>query len=337
MSSLHNSLNENLIFNVYKKIGLITLVTIAIILLVGFIEPRFYSKINQLNILRNMAFLLLVAYGQMLVMIVGGFDLSVGAVAAFGSIVGATVMSNFGGTECGYESMCLTPITVGFLASLIAGLFVGLINGLIVAIGRVSAFMVTLAMMMVVEGLIIYWTNGTPVYGLPDFFTKQLGRGIWFGAPLIFWVSILLGIMLWFLQNKMTYGGYIYAVGGNISSARNTGLPVIKVMISAYMLSGMFAALSGIFMAARIGSGQASIGGSLMIESIAAAVIGGVSLRGGIGRVEKVIVGCLLLAVVQNALNLLRVDSKMQSMAMGLVLLIAVALDQLNIRRNNNA
>lgn len=321
--------SENLFVRISQRFGFITLVTIIIIILVGFLEPRFYSKLNQLNVLRNTAFLLLVAYGQMLVMIVGGFDLSVGAIAALGSIVGATVMQAIGGVQCDIDASCTASILLGMSAGILAGLLVGFLNGVIVAIGGVSPFMVTLAMMMAIEGFILFWTNGTPIYGLPELFTKQFGRGVFFNAPMIFWIGIVLGGFLWVFQNRTATGSHLYAIGGNLQSARNTGLAVNRITILAYTASGAFASLSGMFIAARIGSGQAGIGGSLMIESIAAAVIGGVSLRGGVGRVERVIIGCLLLAVMQNSLNLLRIESKFQSMVMGLVLLIAVALDQL--------
>lgn len=327
--------HDGFIAALLRRLGVVTLLLIVLIIVIGLLEPRFFSRLNQLNVLRNAAFLILAAYGQMLVMIVGGFDLSVGVVAALSSIATATVMGAMGGMSCSADLSCGWTILLGVSAGLASGVLVGLINGLCVALGRVSAFMITLGMMTVVGGIVVYWTNGVPIYGIPESMTAVLGRGAWFRLPIAFWLAMAIGALLWLILNHTRLGLYLYAVGSNIQASRMTGLPTTRTLLLAYMCSGLFAAMAGILMASRIGSGQAGIGGSLMIQSIAAAVIGGVSLRGGVGKVERVIAGCLLLAIVENSLNLLRIESKLQALVMGVILLAAVSLEQLSLKRSH--
>jgi len=319
-------------------IGLLPILLILIVLVVSLVEPRFTGLFNVLNILRQTSFLAIIACGQMLVLIVGGFDLSVGALVALTSTVMAKSMQLL--SVAMPEEVGLV-IVLGVLAGLGCGLVIGLINGLCVAFLKISPFMVTLGTLWIATGVGLLLTNGIPVYGMPDEFVKGFGRALWFpgfltntGLPATFYVAIGIVALVWVLQRKTLLGRYIYAIGGNQQAALVSGVSTSFIIVLTYVLCSLLASTSGILATARLGSGQATMGGDLlMLQSIAAAVIGGVSLRGGIGRVELVALSALFLSVLTNAMNLLRIDSKMQLVVLGVVLIAAVALDELSKRR----
>lgn len=321
---------ETLLLTV-TAIGLLPLLLVAGVAVLAVVEPRFLGVFNVLNILRTASVLAVVASGQMLVLIVGGFDLSVGAVVALSSTVGATVMAAVGAS--GAASPML-GITAGVAAGLGAGLAVGLVNGLCVAVLKLSPFMVTLGTLSVAAGLALLLTNGIPVYGVPDAFVSGFGRALWLGVPSSLVVGCLVLGCLALLQRYTLAGPVLRAIGGNPQAARVSGLAVRGWTIAAYMACSGLAALTGLLLTARIGSGQASLGGMTMtLESIATAVIAGVSLRGGAGRVEMVALGAVFLTVISNAMNLSRVDSKVQLVILGMILIAAVAIDELGKRR----
>lgn len=305
--------------------GLLPLLTLLLIAAIALYEPRFFNRLNLFNVLRNSSFLMIAAAGQMIVLIVGGFDLSVGAVAALTSVVTALVMSLL---AAAMPESTLAVILLGVAAGLACGLTVGVANGLCVALLRVSPFMVTLGSLSVASGAALYLTTGIPVYGMPDAFTKGFGRALFLGLPLPFWIALAILALVWVVQRRTKLGRYFYAIGGNAHAARVSGVPVTFYLVTAYALCGLFASVTGVLLTARVGSGQATVGTTLMLESIAAAVIGGVSLRGGVGRVEMVALSALFLTIITNGLNLVRVDSKLQPVVIGVVLILSVALER---------
>lgn len=312
-------------------IGLLPVLMVGSVALIGLLEPRFFGFFNVLNVLRTASFLAIVASGQMLVLIVGGFDLSVGAVVALSSVVGATAMAGLVALLPGAPAMAAL---LGLLAGLAAGGAVGLVNGLCVAWLRVSPFMVTLGTMSVAGGIALLLTNGIPVYGLPAGFVDDFGRALWFGIPAMVFVAVGVVALIWFFQKRTVAGRHLHAIGGNPQAALVSGVNTRRHLVGAYVGCSVLAALTGMLLTARIGSGQASLGGlDMTLQSIATAVIAGVSLRGGIGRVEMVAVGAVFLAVVTNAMNLLRVDSKLQLVVLGIILVLAVAFDEFGKRR----
>lgn len=306
-------------------VGLLPLLTILLVVAIGLIEPRFFNQLNFFNIVRNAAFLMIAACGQMLVLIVGGFDLSVGAVAALASVATALVMAAAASAQ---PESVLVPILQGVAAGLACGVAFGLINGLCVAFLRVSPFMVTLGTLSVASGIALYVTTGIPVYGMPDAFTRGFGRAVLLGLPLSFWIALAIVTVVWIAQRRTKLGRYLYAIGGNPHAARVSGVPVRLYLVLAYTFCSLLAALTGVLLTARVGSGQATVGTTLMLESIAAAVIGGVSLRGGVGRAPMVALAALFLSVIGNGMNLLRIDSKLQPVVMGVVLIVSVALER---------
>ncbi|MEZ5862125.1 MAG: ABC transporter permease [Geminicoccaceae bacterium] len=315
-------------------VGLLPILLVLSVAFMAVFEQKFFGLNNLFNVLRSTSFLAIVAAGQMLVLIVGGFDLSVGAVIALTSTVMAKSMAAL---SAAMPDQTAAIITLGVLAGLGCGVFIGLINGLCVAFLRVSPFMVTLGTLSIATGLALLLTQGIPVYGMPDVFVKEFGRALWFGLPTTVYIALAIIALVWFMQTRTRLGRYLYAVGGNLQAAIVSGVPATLNVILAYVLCSVLAATAGVLMTARLGSGQASMGGDdMMLQSIAAAVIAGVSLRGGIGRVELVALGALFLSILTNAMNLLRVDSKMQVVVLGFILVLAVALEEYARRRRRH-
>ncbi|MEH6526812.1 MAG: ABC transporter permease [Sneathiella sp.] len=314
-----------------SAMGLLPIVLVVIVAALSIFEPRFLGIFNILNVLRETSFLAILAAGQMLVLIVGGFDLSVGAVVALSSTVTATVMAYLLGIMP--DDIGLV-IFIGVAAGIGCGVAVGLVNGLCVAFLRVSPFMVTLGTLSIASGIALLLTNGIPVYGMPKVFVKSFGRALWLGLPTTVYVALALVIIVWVIQRYTVLGRYIYAIGGNLQASLVSGVSTKTYLVMAYTMCGALAAITGVLLTARVGSGQATLGGNIiMLQSIAAAVIAGVSLRGGIGRVELVTLGALFLSIVTNGMNLVRIDSKIQTIVLGVIVIIAVALEEYGNRR----
>ncbi|GHG96397.1 ABC transporter permease [Pseudodonghicola xiamenensis] len=306
------------------RVGVLPLVLVALCLLVAVIEPRFTRTSNLINVLRNASFLSIISAGQMLVMITGGFDISVGAIVALTSVSGALSMGALAG-------LGLSPAAVvglGCLIGLIPALLVGLVNGICVAGFRISPFMVTIGTMSIATGLATYATGGTPIYDLPGLFTDLLGRQRLFDLPLVVYAAALIIALLWWIQTQTRAGRWFYAVGGNEAAALQSGIPARRYVGAAYVLSALLAGVVGLALTARVGSGEATLGGTLMLESISVAVIGGVSLKGGVGRIGSVVIAALFLSVLSNGMNLIRLDSKFHVIVIGVVVILAVVIEQ---------
>lgn len=313
------------------RLGFLPVLLIVVVLGMSMVSPQFYGPINILNILRNASLLTIVACGQAIVIIAGGFDLSVGAVIALASVVTAKVMGIAAASFPGNDAAI---IACGVSAGLGSGLAVGLINGICVARLKVSGFVVTLGTMSATAGVGLMITSGIPVYGMPDSFVKGFGRAQVLGLPTAIYVAVAVVLVMIFVQRRTLFGRYVYAIGGNAEAATISGVSIDRHVVGTYALSGVLAAATGILLTAQVGSGQASFGGDrMMLQSIAAAVIGGVSLRGGIGRIEIVTVSALFLTILGNALNLLQIDSRLQPVFLGGIMVAAVAAEEFSRRR----
>ncbi|MBO0903347.1 ABC transporter permease [Jiella sonneratiae] len=313
------------------RIGLLPVLLLVVVAGTSLLSPYFLGWMNIVNILRMAAFLAIIACGQAMVIVAGGFDLSVGAVVALASVVTAKVMAALATSLGGPD---ILVVVLGVLAGLGSGFAVGLFNGLCVSRLKVSGFVVTLGTMSATAGIGLLLTNGIPVYGMPKSFIQNVGRLQFLGLPIAIYIALAIILAMAFVQRRTLFGRYVYAIGGNQEAAVVSGVPIRRHLVGTYVLSGVFAASVGILLTALVGSGQATLGGdAMMLQSIAAAVIGGVSLRGGIGRVEVVAVAALFLTILSNALNLLRIDSRLQPIFLGLIMVLAVALDEYSRRR----
>lgn len=309
--------------------GVVLVLLVLIVAVSAAVEPRFLNKLNLMNMGRNFAFLAIPALAQMLVMTTGGFDLSLGAVVASGSVVSALVMRSMGADlpEAG-----VAPVLAALAAALTLGLAIGAFNGWLVARFDISPFMVTLATASAIVGVVLFQTQGIPIYGVSEGFIDLIGRGRIGPVPYVALIALALVALGIVMQRGTRFGRHIYAVGSDARAALLSGVPRAKVLIATYALAGALAGVTGFLMTARLGSGQGTIAETLAMQTIAAAVIGGVSLRGGVARAELVALAALFLTVMANAMNLMRIDSKFQTLVLGLVLLGALALERLVLR-----
>lgn len=281
--------------------------------------PDFLTAENLLNVGIQAAVVAVLAFGMTFVIVAGGIDLSVGSVAALAAIVG------------GWASVTLGlsgPLVL--LVGLLTGLVVGTVNGAAIAYIGLPAFIATLAMLSIARGLALVISEGSPL-AMPSAVTV-LGDDL---GPMPIPVLVLVGagLVAAFLLARTVIGRSMYAVGGNEEAARLSGLPVKRVTVVVYALSGLFAGLAGLLLAGRLGSAQPQAAFGYELDAIAAVVIGGASLSGGVGKATGTLIGALVLAVIRNGLNLLNVTAFWQQVVIGLVIAIAVAVDVLRRRR----
>jgi len=300
--------------------SLILLGIFAVLVLVLLVTtPAFGNVGNISNVLQQNSIIGIVACGMLLMIILGGFDLSVGAVGAMSSVVAAALIVH-------------VNTTVGIVVALLAGLGVGLLNGFFIAGLGMSPFVVTLGTQTVVNGALYVATKAKPVYGVPPSFT-QIGLGKIGPVPiaLLFFLGTI--VFVWILLRFSTFGHFIYAVGGNPTAARLAGINVPFVIIVTYGIGALLAALAGIILLGQTGIGQPNSATTWPLSAIAAVVVGGVPLSGGTGRVSWAVLGTLLLGVIANALNLTGVSPYWQPVVSGLVILGAVGIDSYQRKR----
>ena len=282
--------------------------------------PNFASWANISNVLQRNSIIGIVATGMLLMILLGGFDLSVGAVGAVSSVVAAALIAN-------------VSLPLGIAVALVIGLSVGLANGFFVAKIGMSPFVVTLATQVLVTGIMFVGTSAQPVYGMPDYFTF-LGLGRIGPVPVPTIIFAIVAIATWLMLRYTRFGHYIYLVGGNKSAARLAGINVDRVIILTYGLGGLFAAIAGIVLLGQTNIGQPASAGDWPLSAIAAVVVGGIPLSGGVGNVGGAVLGTLLLGIIANALNLLGVSPFWQPAVTGTVILLAVGIDSYQRRRN---
>ena len=309
--------------------GILPILLLLMILFFAVQEPRFYGPANIFNVSRQATYLVIITLGQALVLISGGFDLSVGALVAVTSVVSARWMSNYYAANPESE---LAAVLVGALAALVVGLVVGLVNGIGVARFKVSPFIMTLGMASVGSGFALWYTGGTPVSGMPPLFTKQIGTGRFLGLPVPVYFAVAAIGLMYFLMNWTKVGRYVYAIGGNTKAAFLSGISVPAYLAAVYVICSLLTALAGFLLTARVSSGEPNLGASFPLESITAAVVGGVSLRGGEGRILGAVLGALFITILTNGMNLIRIESYIQEIAVGVVLIVAVVVDRLRDR-----
>ncbi len=274
-------------------------------------SPFFLTPDNLLNVVRQVSVVGLTALGMTFVILTAGIDLSVG------SILALTTLAVAG----------LKPY--GPAASLAGGIVVALacgwVNGFITTKGRIQPFIVTLGMMTALVGVGLAYSDGQPVIGVPVSL-GWIGRGRFGGVPVQAILFMLMALASTVILKKTRYGRHIYAVGGNIEAARLSGVAVDRVRVIAYCLSGFFAGLGGIVMAAQLNIGEANLGKGLELDAIAAVVVGGTSLAGGAGGIGGTIIGVLLIGVLNNLLNLLNIPAYTQLIVKGAIIVIAVLI-----------
>ncbi len=299
---------------IWEQYGMLVVFALLFLACAIFV-PNFATFVNMKGLGLAVSLSGMVACGMLFCLASGDFDLSVASVIACAGVTTAVVINM---TE---------SLWIGVLAGLALGAVSGLINGLVIAWLKINALIATLAMMQIVRGLAYIISDGKAV-GVEDerFFT--LGYANWLGLPAPIWLTAGCMVIFGFLLNKTTFGRNTLAIGGNEEAARLSGVPVVRTRIIIFVLSGLVSAAAGIILASRMTSGQpmTSIGFELIV--ISACVLGGVSLKGGVGKISWVIAGVLILGTVENAMNLLNISPFSQYVVRGLILLLAVIFDR---------
>ncbi|WP_167517763.1 ribose ABC transporter permease [Vibrio mimicus] len=292
-----------------------------LVVVVSFLNPNFFTVDNILNILRQTSVNAIIAVGMTLVILTAGIDLSVGSVLALCGAFAATLVA------------MEVPVLVAVPTALLAGAALGAISGIIIAKGKVQAFIATLVTMTLLRGVTMVYTDGRPI---STGFTDTADTFAWFGTgyalgiPVPVWLMVVVFAGAWYLLNHTRFGRYVYAVGGNESATRLSGINVDRVKIGVYAICGLLAALAGIIVTSRLSSAQPTAGMGYELDAIAAVVLGGTSLMGGKGRIMGTLIGALIIGFLNNALNLLDVSSYYQMIAKAVVILLAVLVDNKN-------
>lgn len=297
----------------------IVLAFVVLFVSLSMASDAFLTTTNLLNILDQWAAVGIIACGSTLVLIAGGFDLSVAAVYALAGVVAAKTAGSLGPE-------------LGLLMGVLVGVAAGAANGLIATIGRINPIIATLASGIVIRGLALAISGGMLLTVKDEGFTT-LGRDTLLGVKLSIWLLVVVIAATAFLLHKTVYGRYIYAAGGNAEAARLSGVRVDRVRTSMYIVSAVTAALGGLIVASRVATGQADVGVGLEFDVIAAIVIGGTSILGGAGAIWRTVLGVLILALIGNGFNLLNVDINYQRMIYGGLILAAVGMDAWSRKR----
>jgi inositol transport system permease protein len=278
--------------------------------------PGFLTPNNLVIVVRQISINGILAVGVTFVLLTGGVDLSLGSLVALSGVVAAS-----------FAHPGEWPLFVPVLMGVLTGMAAGAVNGLVVTRGRVAPFIVTLGMMTAARGLALLWSGGRPVSNLsPEF--ARLGSGSWLGIPLPVWALIAVAAASGVFLRHFRWGRHLYAVGGNEEAARASGIHVGGIKLLAYTVCGAMAGLAGVVLAARITTGQPNAGVGYELDAIAAVVIGGTSLSGGVGGVSGTLLGALLMGVINNGLDLLDVSSYYQQIVKGAIIVGAVWLDR---------
>src|SRR5215472_10829932 len=313
----------------FVRIGVLPFLLVIALIVFTALSDRFLTSENLITVARQTTYLAIVAMGQMLALLTGGFDLSVGKIVAITSVITALTMAPL---KAAHPDAIALTLTLGILAGIGAGTLVGIVNGIGVAIFNVSPFMMTLGTATISFGVALTLTSGVPVYGMPDEFGTIFSFARIFDIPSPVYVTAGLFLLMYILLNWTRMGRYLYAVGGNLKASRLSGISTRFYLFIAYVLCGGLAAVAGTLVTARLETGEANIGASMPLDSIAACVIGGVSLRGGTGRLGNVVLGAIFIGLIQNGMNLARIESYLQIVVIGVLLIFAVVADQIRQR-----
>lgn len=319
MQAEPNNNNARIKEFLWNQMPLIALIVLCIV--AALVSNRFLSPININNVLMQGAVITVIAIGMTYVIVCGGFDLSVGSVAALSGCICAMIMLEYG-------------MVAGVVAGVAVGAAVGLLNGLIVTKLDVNPFIATLGTMVMFRGATFLITGGRPIVGdegLPEPFLNFATERV-FGIPYLVLFPIIVFFVFHWLLHRTAYGIRIFATGGNTEAAYLAGINVVKVRTSAYVWCGTLAGVGGVMLASRLQSGQPTAGIFYELTAIAAVVLGGASLFGGEGKLYKTVVGVFIMVVLANALNLANVHSYWQQVAVGVVIVAAAAADRLRHR-----
>lgn len=306
--------------NEVKNIAYRLIAVAVLCLALSLVSEAFFTTNNILNVLRQTSLLFLLAAGSTLVILTGGLDLSIGANVGLSACLAAHVMQATGSAW------------LGALTGLGCGGLVGIGNGLLVTVLRLPPFIATYGSLWMLHGVTYWFMGGETIHGFPPGF-RALGSGYWLGIPIpVYLMFLFLAAGIVFAQFT-TFGQEIYGIGANPVAARLSGIPIRRRLLLVYVLSGAMAGLASLIFLARLNSAEGDIGETLTLPAIAAVLIGGTSLFGGVGTVGGTLIGALILTLVLNGMNLLTINANWQPLVTGVIVILAVYLDMLTRRR----
>jgi inositol transport system permease protein len=306
-----------------SKYGIVV-IFIALCIILSIVEPAFRSMRNVTNVIRQVSIIGIVSMGVTFCIITTGIDLSSGSMIALISVVVATTSQNAVNPD--QPVSIVMPIVIAIGISLLLGVVLGSINGSLTAFGKIPPFIATLGMMTVARGAAALYTQGRPVGDLKDTFTF-IGTGSFLGIPLPIWIYIAMAILAHVLLSKTKFGRHVFAIGGNEQAARICGINVERTLVKVYAFAGFLTAVSAILLTARTSAGNPTYGLAYELDAIAATVIGGTSLSGGIGSIPFCVIGALIIGVLNNGMDLLGVNAYWQQIVKGFIIVIAVLID----------
>jgi ribose transport system permease protein len=306
----------------------VPLVLVALVVYLSLTTEFFLTSTNLTNVLVQGAVLAVVAFGLTFVILAGELDLSVGSGVALVSVVSAMVMRDSG------------SIVLGLLVALGVGLTIGLINGLVVTLLEVPSFIATLGMLTIAHGVALVLTDGAVISGVPESIGNLVNNGF-LGIRWVLWIVVAVFAGLFFLQSQTSFGVRVFAVGGNREASRLSAIPVDRIRMACFVLTGLCVGVAGFILLARVQSGQPNAGSLLGLTAIAAIVVGGTNLLGGRGSISRTLWGVLLISVLTNGLQLKGVTDDIQEIVIGVVFIAAASADfvrrQLRKRRSRAA
>ncbi|MGD9568284.1 MAG: ribose ABC transporter permease [Sedimentibacter sp.] len=300
-----------------KNKPLIVLLVSSVV--VALINPRFLTWGNILTVLRQTSINAVIATGMTFAILIGGIDLSVGSILGFCGAIAAVMISSG------------INVFMVLIATLVLGTIIGFLNGTLITAGRLQPFIATLGTVTFLRGIILVFTQGKPISTGSTNASEafgEIGTGFLGPIPIPVYIMIFVFLIAYYILNHTRIGRYIYATGSNEEATMYSGINTNKVKLFVYSVSGMMAALAGILITARLGSAQPTAGVGYELDAIAAVVLGGTSMAGGLGTIAGTAIGALIIGVLNNALNLMQVSSYYQDVAKGVVILIAVLLDR---------
>lgn len=306
----------------FKRNAGIMIGLVALCVVIAFRSDSFLTYENIMNVLRQSAQNIFIASGMTIILIAGGIDLSVGSVVGLVGVMVGTMVN---------DGM---PILLAVGICLVVGALMGTFNGMILSRTTLPPFIVTYALMTILRGGIYVYTGGTTVR-IDDRSFIAVGTGYTLGIPNPVWYMAVILAIVYLILNRTKLGRHIYAIGGNEKAAEFSGIDVKNVRLFVYVFSGIMAAVAGIVLAARSYSGQPTVGTGAEMDAIEACVLGGCSMAGGYGFIGGTIIGALIIAIMNNGLNLMRIDSYWQMVAKGVIVLIAVYVDYVKNQKKN--
>ncbi len=301
--------------HILKNYGMI-IAFVLVCMIMWALTPHFLTPTNLLNVVRQSSIIGVMAVGVTFVILSGGIDLSVGSVMAVSGMIAAGTMQNGGG------------IFLGIVVALGVGIAAGLVNGLLVTKGGITPFVVTLGMMSIARGLTLIYSNGYPISGFSETF-RFIGGGVILGIPFPVIILFLVVLIGWAVLTQTRLGRYTYAIGGNEETVKLSGINSDFFKTMVYVISGATAAISALILTSRLNSAGPTAGLTYELTVIAAVVIGGTSLSGGRGTVWGSLIGALLIAVINNGMNLLGISPYFQELVRGVIIILAVYVDRL--------